>query len=165
MKRSLTLITALLFTPLVALHAADAPRPNVLFIAIDDLNDWITPLGGHPQTVTPNFDRLAKSSVLFKNAYCAAPSCNPSRTAIFTGLPPHRSGLYHNLQKMREVLPKAELMPRYFSNHGYWSAGSGKLLHYVIDPPSWNDYFPKKAKDHPLPHTHYPSSGRDKKPK
>src|SRR6476660_652042 len=98
--------------------------PNVLFISMDDLNDWVGCLGGHPQTKTPNLDRLAASGVLFRNAYCAAPSCNPSRSAIFSGLPPYRSGLYQNLQKLREVLPKAELLPRYFSNQGYWSAGS-----------------------------------------
>ena len=57
---------------------------------------------------------------------------------------------------MREVLPDAELMPRYFSRHGYWSAGSGKLLHYVIDPPSWDDYFPDKTKDDPFPRTFDP---------
>ena len=101
-----------------------APQPNVLFIAVDDLNDWIGCMGGHPQTKTPNLDRLAKSGVLFKNAYCPAASCNPSRTAIFSGLPPHRSGLYRNQQKMREVLPEAELLPRYFANNGYWAAGS-----------------------------------------
>jgi len=133
-----------------------AAQPNVLFIAVDDLNDWIGCLGGHPQTKTPNFDRLAKSGVLFTNAYCAAASCNPSRTAIFSGRPPHRSGLYQNMQKMREVMPKAELLPRYFSRHGYWSAGSGKMLHYIIDPPSWDDYFPDKAKDDPFPRTFYP---------
>lgn len=131
-------------------------KPNVLFIALDDLNDWIGCLGGHPQTKTPNLDRLAASGVLFRNAYCPAASCNPSRTAIFSGLPPHRSGLYQNLQKLREVMPQAELLPRYFSRHGYWSAGSGKLLHYVIDPPSWDDYFPEKAKDDPFPRTFYP---------
>jgi hypothetical protein len=67
----------------VALHAADAPakQPNVLFIAVDDLNDWIGCLGGHPQSKTTNFDRLAASSVLFRNAYCAGASCNPSRAA------------------------------------------------------------------------------------
>jgi hypothetical protein len=59
------------------LHAA---KPNVLFIALDDLNDWIGCLGGHPQTKTPNLDRLAASGVLFRNAYTAAASCNPSRT-------------------------------------------------------------------------------------
>ena len=141
---------------LIAGTALSAATPNVLFIAVDDLNDWIGCLGGHPQAKTPNFDRLAKSGVLFTNAYCAAASCNPSRTAIFSGRPPHRSGLYQNMQKMREVMPEAELLPRYFSRHGYWSAGSGKMLHYVIDPSSWDDYFPDKAKDDPFPHTFYP---------
>ncbi len=131
-------------------------RPNVLFIALDDLNDWIGCLGGHPQTITPNLDRLAASGVLFRNAYCPAASCNPSRSAIFSGQPPYRSGLYQNLQKMRDVMPQAELLPRYFSRHGYWSAGSGKMLHYVIDPPSWDDYYPDKANDDPFPPTFYP---------
>ncbi len=137
--------------------SAAEPRANVLFISIDDLNDWVGCLGGHPQTKTPNLDRLAKSGVLFTNAHCAAPSCNPSRTAIFTGLPPHRSGMYHNGQKLRDVLPDTVLIPRHFANHGYWSAGAGKLLHYMIDPPSWDDYFPAKAKDNPLPETFYPA--------
>ncbi len=162
----MTRLTALLQIMLLALPMlaqaedpkASASRPNVLFISMDDLNSWVGCLGGHPQTKTPNLDRLAKSGVLFRNAHCAAPSCNPSRSAIFTGLPPHRSGLYQNLQKLREVLPKAELLPRYFSNQGYWSAGSGKMLHYVIDPPSWDDYFPDKAKDDPFPLTFYPKN-------
>jgi arylsulfatase A-like enzyme len=134
-----------------------AGKPNVLFIAVDDLNDWIGCLGGHPQTKTPNFDRLAASGVLFRNAYTAAASCNPSRTAIMSGRAPHRSGLYTNQQKMREVLPDAELMPRYFARHGYWAAGSGKILHYIIDAPSWDDYFPAKAKEDPFPRTFYPA--------
>ncbi len=131
-------------------------KPNVLFIAVDDLNDWVGCLGGNPQTKTPNIDRLAASGVLFRNAYCAAPACNPSRTAVFTGLPPHKSGLYGNLQKMREVLPDAVLLPKYFSNNGYWSAGSGKMLHYIIDPRSWDEYYPEKEKDDPFPFTFYP---------
>lgn len=161
MKSILSLIL-ILSMPVATLTAADssAKKPNVLFIAVDDLNDWIGCLGGHPQTKTPNFDRLAASGVLFRNAYTAAASCNPSRTAIMSGLPPHRSGLYHNRQKMREVLPEAELLPKYFSRHGYWSAGSGKILHYIIDPASWDDYFPAKAKDDPFPRTFYP----DKRP-
>ena len=135
---------------------ARTANPNVLFIALDDLNDWVGCLGGHPQTKTPNIDRLAKSGVLFTNAHCAAPSCNPSRAAIFTGVPPYRSGLYDNRQKLRDVLPQAELLPRHFSRNGYWSAGSGKLLHYVIEPQSWDDYFPEKAKDDPFPRTFNP---------
>lgn len=138
--------------------AAERKQPNVLFISVDDLNDWVGCLGGHPLTKTPNIDKLAKSGVLFANAHCAAPSCNPSRTSIFTGIPPHRSGMYNNLQSMRDVLPNAELIPKCFSRQGYWSAGAGKLLHYKIDPQSWDDYFPKKQTDDPLPPTHYPKN-------
>jgi arylsulfatase A-like enzyme len=131
-------------------------RPNVLFIAVDDLNDWIGCMGGHRQAKTPNIDRLAASGMLFTNAHCAAPACNPSRTAIMTGRSPHRSGLYANVQKMRKVLPDAELLPKYFSKHDYWSAGSGKILHYFIDAPSWETYFPAKEKENPFPRTLYP---------
>ena len=139
------LISALLIA------TATAEKPNVLFIALDDLNDWVGCLGGHPQAKTPNIDRLAASGVLFTNAHCAAPSCNPSRTAIMTGRAPNRSGLYTNTQKMREVLPDAELLPKYFSRHGYWSGGSGKILHYFIDAPSWDEYYPKKESENPFP--------------
>ncbi len=135
-------------------------RPNVLFISVDDLNDWIGCLGGHPQARTPNFDRLAASSVLFRNAHCPAPACNPSRTAIMTGISPHVSGLYENGQKMREILPDATLLPKYFADHGYWAAGSGKLLHYFIDARSWDEYFPAKETENPFPRTLYP----DKRP-
>jgi choline-sulfatase len=133
-----------------------ASQPNVLFISVDDLNDWTGCLGGHPQTLTPNIDRLAASGMLFTNAHCAAPACNPSRTAIMTGLSPHKSGLYENGQKMREILPDAELLPKYFANHGYWAAGSGKLLHYFIDARSWHEYFPAKETEDPFPRTLYP---------
>lgn len=136
--------------------AAETARPNVLFIAVDDLNDWVGCLGGHRQTLTPNLDRLARSGVLFTNAHCAAPACNPSRTAIFTGRSPHRSGLYDNRQKMREVLPKAEIIPKTFSRHGYYSSGSGKLLHYFIDADSWDEYYPEAKTENPFPRTLYP---------
>lgn len=133
-----------------------ASKPNILFIAVDDLNDWIGCLGGHPQAKTPNIDRLAASGMLFTNAHCAAPACNPSRTAIMTGISPHKSGMYDNRQKMREILPDAELMPKYFARHGYWSAGSGKILHYFIDARSWDEYFPTKETENPFPRTLYP---------
>ncbi|MCA9249312.1 MAG: sulfatase-like hydrolase/transferase, partial [Planctomycetales bacterium] len=136
--------------------AANAKRPNVLFIAVDDLNDWIGCLGGHPQATTPNIDRLAASGMLFTNAYCAGASCNPSRTAVMTGLAPHHSGLYTNTQKMRDVLPETELMPKYFSRHGYWSGGAGKILHYIVDGDSWDEYFPSRQSENPFPRTFYP---------
>ena len=135
-------------------------KPNVLFISVDDLNDWIGCMGGHPQAKTPNMDRLADSGVLFTNAHCPAPACNPSRAAIMTGVSPHVSGVYDNRQKMRELMPSEVLIPKHFSNNGYWSAGSGKILHYFIDAPSWDEYFPKKETENPFPSTKYP----DKRP-
>ena len=65
-------------------------RPNILFIAIDDLNDWVGFFGGHPQVKTPNMDRLAARGTVFTNAHCAAPLCGPSRAAVFSGLFPTR---------------------------------------------------------------------------
>lgn len=150
----------LLLSGLPPVTATEEGKPNILFIALDDLNDWIGCLGGHPQTLTPNLDRLAASGVLFTNAHCPGASCNPSRTAIMTGLSPHTSGLYENSQNMREVLPDAELIPQHFRNHGYRSTGSGKLLHYFIDARSWDDYFPEKESGAPFPRTLYP----DKRP-
>jgi arylsulfatase A-like enzyme len=121
--------------------------PNVLFIAIDDLNDWTGLLRGHPQARTPNIDRLAKRGVLFTNAHCAAPACNPSRAALMTGVPPFRSGVYHNPQPWRKALPNAVTIPQYFTRHGYWSAGSGKIFHGGFpDPASWDAYWPSKTR-------------------
>ena len=133
---------------------------NVLFISVDDLNDWIGCMGGHPQAKTPNLDRLAGSGVLFNNAHCPAPACNPSRAAIMTGVSPHVSGVYDNRQKMRELMPNEVLIPKYFMDNGYWSAGSGKILHYFTDANSWDDYFPAKETENPFPSTKYP----DKRP-
>lgn len=135
-------------------------RPNVLFIAVDDLNDWIGCMGGHPQTVTPNLDRLASEGTLFTNAHCAAPACNPSRISVFSGRSPHRTGIYTNAQKLRDVLPDVTLLPRHFAKHGYRASGSGKMLHYIIDARSWDDYFPEKSTEMPIPDTRYP----DKRP-
>jgi choline-sulfatase len=75
-------------------RAADTKRPNVLFIAIDDLNHWVGHLGVHPQTRTPNIDRLAKLGVSFSKAYCTAPACNPSRASLMSGLRPSTTGCY-----------------------------------------------------------------------
>lgn len=111
----------------------EQPRPNVLFIVSDDLNDWIGCLGGHPQVQTPNIDALAERGVIFKNAHCAAPLCGPSRAAFMTGLQSYSSGLYNNTSRVqhREDLIT---MPAYFRNEGYFVAGAGKLFH------SRNDY-------------------------
>lgn len=137
--------------------ANDESRPNVLFISMDDLNDWVGCMGGHPQAQTPNIDRLAATGTLFTNAHCPSPACNGSRTAIMTGIPGYVSGLYDNRQKMRTKLPNAKLIPKYLSKHGYWSAGSGKILHYFIDANSWDEYNPPKETENPFPRTLYPA--------
>ncbi|MBD3287703.1 sulfatase-like hydrolase/transferase, partial [candidate division KSB1 bacterium] len=94
-------------------------KPNVLFLAVDDWNDWVGCLGGYAGVKTPNLDRLAQKGVLFTNAHCPAPICNPSRTAIMTGLMPSTSGVYANSQWWRPVLPDAVTLPGYFKNNGY----------------------------------------------
>ena len=132
-----------------------AEPPNVLFIAVDDLNDWIEPMGGHPQTRTPNLARLARRSTLFARAYTAAPACNPSRAALMTGIAPYRSGVYNNSQAWRPAMPDAVTLPQAFRNNGYWAGGAGKIYHGVYPhPPSWDEYWPSKSQQRapdPLP--------------
>lgn len=153
----LLLVCSALVGPAIAAPAED-PKPNILFIAVDDLNDWIGCMGGNAQSVTPNFDRLAASGVLFTNAHCAGAACNPSRTAIFTGRSPNVSGMYSNGQNMREIMPDRVILPQYFRNHGYTAMGSGKMLHYFIDAASWDEYFPEKESENPFPRTMYPET-------
>lgn len=144
-------------------HAGNASRPNVLFIAIDDLNDWVGCLGGHPDVKTPNLDRLASQGVLFTQAYCAAPACNPSRAALMTGIRPSTSGVYTNSQPWRRspVLADATTLPQHFMAHGYTALGSGKIYHGAFpDPPSWDTYWPSKTNPQPRD----PQPPEDKKP-
>ena len=115
----------------VMTFADDATKPNVLLIAIDDLNDWIGCLGGHPQAQTPNIDRLAKEGVLFSNAHCQSPVCNPSRASLMTSLYPSTSGIYFLNPDLEEsdVAKKSTLMPQRFQDEGYHVTGAGKLFH------------------------------------
>lgn len=138
------LLPALLVLALLPAAPAAKP-PNVLFIAVDDLNDWIEPLGGHPQARTPNLARLARRSLTFERAYTAAPSCNPSRAALMTGIAPFKSGVYNNRQAWRPAMREAVTLPQAFMRAGYWVGGSGKIYHGVYpDPPSWHEYSPSK---------------------
>jgi arylsulfatase A-like enzyme len=127
-------------------------RPNILFIAADDLNDWTSFLGGHPQARTPNLDRLAARGVTFTRAYCSAPACNPSRASLLTGVRPASSGVYHNNQPWRPVLADAVTLPRYFKEAGFHVVGGGKIFHgRYEDPASWDEYFKLRPGDHPKP--------------
>ena len=136
----------------VSLVAAKAP--DILFIAVDDLDDWAGPLGGHPQAKTPNIDSLARQGMLFTNAHAAAPGCNPSRTVLMTGIRPSSSGVYANSNDWRQVelLQGVETIPRYFRNQGYDVRGGGKLFHAHTlfpsgfagynDPNGWDEFYP-----------------------
>ncbi len=127
-------------------------RPNVLFMAIDDLNDWTGCLGGHPDVKTPNLDKLAGRGVLFTNAHCSAPACNPSRASLMTGILPSTSGVYNNPDPWRNspVLKDAATIPQHFMAHGYSAVGGGKIYHGAFpDPPSWESYFPSERKNRP----------------
>lgn len=107
-----------------------ASKPNVLFIAVDDMNDWIGCLKGHPQALTPNMDRLAARGMLFKNAHCAAPACNPSRAAVFSGRMPNVTQVWSNRSgSIEKLYPAAKLLPVAFSASGCRTLGTGKLLH------------------------------------
>jgi arylsulfatase A-like enzyme len=143
-------------------------RPNVLFIAVDDLNDWVGCLGGHPQAKTPNIDALAKRGVLFEQAYCAAPLCHPSRTAIMTGLRPSTTGIYGNLNWFRDrpQLKDWVTIPQHFRKHGYIAWTGGKIFHQAhgkwSDPQSWDQqYSTRTGTQHPPSDDKYRHGMRD----
>lgn len=125
-------------------RAAEMPKPNVLFIAVDDLNDWVGFLQGHPQTRTPNIDRLAARGVAFANASCASPLCAPSRAAVFSGRQPFRSGVYGNDDDLRRIAPGLVLLPQHLKQHGYRTLGTGKLLHQKRPDLFDDGFFPEQ---------------------
>jgi iduronate 2-sulfatase len=144
--RSVPYVTLLLLGMLGSsstLSAADASsKPNILYIAVDDLNDWIGCLGGHPQAKTPNIDALAARGVNFTNAHCACPVCNPSRTALMCGLRSGSSGVYGNEINRRTTKCK-DLPPlnTHLSQNGYKIMGAGKIYHGDEDQfGHWDDY-------------------------
>ena len=128
------LLAALAAAALSCSTASEGPnpaRPNVLFIAIDDQNDWIGALGGHPQARTPHIDALARRGTLFTNAHAQSPLCNPSRTSLMTGLRPSTTGVYglspwfRDLEEWKDVVS----LPQYLARHGYRTYSTGKIYH------------------------------------
>jgi len=141
---------AAMYLPRVGFSAQGTKEKlNVLFIVSDDLNDWVGCLGGHPDTKTPNIDRLAGRGVVFERSYCASPLCNPSRAALMTGLRPSTTGVYGNRQPFRlsEVGKSAITLPQHFKANGYFATGANKIYHGSIpDPVSWDTYYPSLEK-------------------
>ena len=120
-------------------------RPNILFFSIEDLNDWIEPLGGHPDTITPNLTRLANRSMVFTQAYAPAPACSPARTAALFGQNPWQTGVYANQHKWHQYYESGKrlsLVGR-FRNAGYETLGAGKVFHVnkpAFDHADWDHF-------------------------
>ena len=121
-KTHLLIAITLLFNIICSAQNGIVEKPNVVFIAVDDLNDWTGYMGGHPQAKTPNIDRLANKGIAFTRAYSSAPLCNPSRVSLLTGILPSNSGVYGNQENFREYLPKALTFMKYFKKYGYRSS-------------------------------------------
>jgi choline-sulfatase len=127
---SAILLLTLCLTTLLPCAAATG-RPNILFIAIDDQNDWLGHLGGHPLAKTPHLDRLAERGTSFTNAHCNSPLCNPSRTSLMLGLRPTTTGIY-GLSPWFRTLPEWKdrvALPQHFATHGYRTYATGKVYH------------------------------------
>lgn len=142
--RSYALILLLSLLAQTSLFAAE--KPNVLFIAVDDLNCDLS-CYGHGLVKSPNIDRLAKRGVRFEKAYCQYPVCNPSRSSFLTGLYPDQTGVLSNGDDFRNTVPDVVTLPQHFKKNGYYVARVGKIFHYGVptqigtpgddDPVSW----------------------------
>ena len=129
---------AVLVLPLLATATTD--RPNVVLIMCDDLNDYIEPMNGHPQALTPQLDRLARSGVVFNQAHTNVPVCGSARGSMFTGIYPHNSGLFgFNRWDGYEVLQNSRTLMHHFRANGYYTLGTGKLMHHEVNS-EWDTF-------------------------
>ena len=143
--------------------AQSAKARNVLFLISDDLNTVLSCYGA-PGVRTPNIDRLAQRSVLFRRAYCTFPLCGPSRNSLLTGLYPNSTGIHANSLIFRQSVPERISLPQAFRQQGWMAGRIGKLYHYNVpnsigtdghdDPGSWelelNPAGVDRMKEHPL---------------
>ncbi len=159
MNNNLTLLflPAAILLPTIT-QAKEVERPNVLLIAIDDLNDWSPCLGNHPMAQTPNIDRLAERGMIFTNAHCQAPISGPSRTSIMTGLMPNTTGIYLQIKdevikEANERTSKVRFMTEYFKDNGYVALGAGKIFHNGDGANTFDEYggFFGGLKSNPMP--------------
>jgi arylsulfatase A-like enzyme len=144
-------LLALLGIPLIA-TGSELKQPNVLFIALDDLNHWVGYLGRNLQTSTPNIDKLAARGVSFKHSYTASPSCNPSRAALMSGMRPSTTGIYENRNDWRPFIDPDKTLISTFRRSGYVTLGAGKIYHGAYDrQEEWDDYLRTRSGKQPVP--------------
>jgi arylsulfatase A-like enzyme len=137
-----------------------AQKPNVILITVDDLNDWIEPLGGHPNAKTPAINEFCRRSIVFRNAVCPAPVCGPSRSSFLSGFMPHKIGVYNNGTNMRDsrLVQENATLPEYFTSQGYYTLSAGKVFHSHRTPTggdygqwAFDNYFEDPLWDEPDP--------------
>ena len=132
-------------------------NPNVLFIAIDDMNDWTTLFDKSNPIQTPNLERLAQRGTFFSKAYCNSPACNPSRASVLSGTRPSSNGVYANRSDWKKALPDTVILPQHFRNHGYLAYASGKIFHHhgtqFHKYEAFDEFveFPSRQPDMPMP--------------
>ncbi len=141
MKHVILIVSGFLSLCVSTLATPNLEKPNVLFIAVDDLNHWVGHLGRNPQAQTPNIDRLARMGVTFESAYCAVPACEPSRLAIMGGRRPWNTGGYLNGHRWKKLQAPGEGLSAQFLEAGYHVAGAGKIYHGMQYYESeWTEY-------------------------
>lgn len=146
MTRIWNLFKAAHLVILLSASGAHAKQPNVLFLAVDDMNDWIGSLGATPRAITPNLDKLAARGVNFSNAHTPGVYCAPARAAIFSGQFASTTGCYRSTDYFTDH-PEIEGLPQSFSKAGYTTFGVGKLYHHMpgsIDVRGWDDFHLRK---------------------
>ncbi len=118
--------------------ARSAEKPNILFIAIDDLRPELGCYGS-PIVKSPNLDELAARGLRFDRAYCQEAICSPSRASLLSGLRPDQTGITHNYVEFRDLNPDVITLPQHFRQQGYETVSSGKIFHRPgDDPQSWS---------------------------
>lgn len=142
--------------PMMATVSSADDRPNVVLIMCDDLNDYIEPMNGHPQALTPQLDRLARSGVMFNQAHTNVPICGSSRGSMFTGIYPHNSGLFgFNRWDDYGVLQNSRTLMHHLRANGYYTLGTGKLMHHEVNS-EWDTFA------HAADYGPFPSDGEDR---
>jgi len=150
------LLSILLMAVSQSCKKEDTSKPNVLFIALDDLTSTLG-CYGNGLAKTPNFDKLSEMGVQFNNAYCQLPLCNPTRASVLTGLRPDVIKVYDLDRHFRDEVPDVITLPQLFRKNGWRTERVGKLYHYNVpagigtngldDPLSWEEVYNPKGRD------------------